>query len=82
MEFLPRRPSRLAHWWEASSTDVPFSGDRSSFNLLSEQFWGRAARASRDSQEFRGARYFCASFALSGGGTVPWTTRPKRVDFR
>jgi hypothetical protein len=48
--------------WEPSGTDVLFSRDRLSFSLLSEQFWGRAARAPRDSNEFRGARYFCLTF--------------------
>ena len=56
MQESGRHPSRhglmveqLARPWEPGSTDVPFPCDCLPINLLGEQFWGRAARASRDS---------------------------------
>ena len=48
---------------EGFSTLVPFSIHRSATNVVSEQFWGRAARASRDSNESR--RLFFCFFAPS-----------------
>jgi hypothetical protein len=41
----------------ACSTDVLFSAALRGLNLDGEQFWGRAARASRDSKESWGALY-------------------------
>ena len=35
----------------ASGTEVLFPSDRAAFIFVSEQFWGRAARASSDSRE-------------------------------
>ena len=37
---------RLALWWDKFGTRVPFSDSPLSLTFLSEQFWGRAARAS------------------------------------
>src|SRR5690348_6899624 len=54
----PAFPQDIAHWCSFSGTEVPFSNGLADFSLMGEQFWGRAARASRDSKEFRGARYF------------------------
>jgi hypothetical protein len=36
----------MARWWHPYSTEVPFSDRDLLFTLCSEQFWGRAARAS------------------------------------
>src|SRR5215471_10806091 len=49
-------------------TEVEFTKHKGTRSLATEQFWGRAVRASRDSQEFRGASYFHPQFP-----TVPAT---------
>jgi hypothetical protein len=43
--------SWMARWWAGSGTSVPFPTARCGFSVVGEQFWGRAARASADSQE-------------------------------
>jgi hypothetical protein len=43
---------------EGFSTLVPFSINWYPTNVVGEQFWGRAARASSDSQESRRLFYF------------------------
>jgi hypothetical protein len=42
---------RVAHRWVTSSTSVLFTSQVPGFSFVFEQFWGRAARASNDSQE-------------------------------
>jgi hypothetical protein len=41
----------MARWWVASGTEVLFPSHGPAFIFVNEQFWGRAARASLDSQE-------------------------------
>jgi hypothetical protein len=50
----------------ACSTEVLFSAALRGLNLDREQFWGRAARASRDSKESWGARYIFRFIPASG----------------
>src|SRR2546425_6723319 len=41
----------MAHRWATSGTSVLFTSQVPAFSFVHEQFWGRAARASNDSQE-------------------------------
>jgi hypothetical protein len=45
--------------------------------FFGEQFWGRAARASLDSRESKGARYFWTLFVDSSSAKATrWTAQP------
>jgi len=44
--FCFKAKADIARWCVTGGTDVPFSEFEAKLNLLFEQFWGRAARAS------------------------------------
>src|SRR5580692_12919111 len=47
-----------ARWWGDSRSDVPFTRIRGGLTFLIEQFWGRGARASNDSNRVGRPFYF------------------------
>jgi len=54
----------MAPWWQSSGTEVLFAAGAVRVNFQIEQFWGRAARASR-ARKSRDARYIWTHFSES-----------------
>ena len=63
----------MARWWNTYGTEVPFSDEDHAFTLSSEQFWGRAARASET--------FMVRTLVIFGGflGRLSWLDKAKKA---
>jgi hypothetical protein len=68
------RDSALGHLVPCHGTEVSFPSAKPLSTVIREQFWGRAVRASRDSQESGALLNFCGNQVALSHGLTSHTT--------